>query len=57
MHVGCLLESEGLSPMLGILEVALVTEGSVVGATVYLELIGMFAKLDLVFHLFNFFLG
>lgn len=53
MHVGGLLESEGLAPMLRILEVTFVTEGGVVGAAVYLELVGVFAKLNLIFHLFK----
>ena len=50
VHIGCLLESERLTPVVCILEVALVTEGCVVRAAVDLQLVGVLAKLDLVVH-------
>lgn len=50
MHIRCLLESERLAPVVGILEVALVAEGGVVRTAVHLQLVGVLAKLDLVVH-------
>lgn len=52
MHVGSLFECERLTPMIGVLEVTLITECSVMGAAINLELIRVLAKLYLVVHIF-----
>ena len=52
MHIRCLLERERLAPVVGILEVALITECRIMRAAINLQLICVLAKLYLVVHIY-----